>query len=77
MRTQADRDDDLAIGRQLERKDAEIDRLRAVLTNIVACTHRPNPTDLSRIDVAPGKYRGFQAAIEDAMSALEQKADDQ
>ena len=28
MRTQSDRDDDLAIGRQLERKDAEIDRLR-------------------------------------------------
>lgn len=27
MRTQADRDDDLAIGRELERKDAEIDCL--------------------------------------------------
>ncbi len=32
MRTQADRDDDLAIGRQLERKDAEIDRLRKIVT---------------------------------------------
>lgn len=31
MRTQADRDDDLAIGRELERKDAEIERLRADL----------------------------------------------
>lgn len=29
MRTQVDRDDDLAIGRELERKDAEIERLRA------------------------------------------------
>ena len=29
MRTQADRDEDLAIGRELERKDAEIERLRA------------------------------------------------
>lgn len=31
MRTQADRDDDLAIGRELESKDAEIDRLKADL----------------------------------------------
>lgn len=30
-RTQADRDDDLAIGRELERKDAEIDRLRELV----------------------------------------------
>lgn len=31
MRTQADRNEDLAIGRELERKDAEIDRMRAAL----------------------------------------------
>lgn len=31
MRTQADRDDDLAIGREFERRDAEIDRLRTAL----------------------------------------------
>lgn len=30
MRTQADRDFDLASGRELERKDAEIDRLRKI-----------------------------------------------
>lgn len=30
-RTQADRDEDLALGRELERKDAEIERLRAAL----------------------------------------------
>lgn len=30
MRTQADRDADLAIGRELERKDTEIDRLRSI-----------------------------------------------
>lgn len=35
MRTQADRDDDLRIGRELERKDAEIDRLRAALKQAV------------------------------------------
>lgn len=29
MRTQQDRDEDLQIGRDLERKDAEIDALRA------------------------------------------------
>ena len=31
MRTQADCDDDLSIGRELERKDAQIDQLRAAL----------------------------------------------
>lgn len=31
MRTQADRDEDLALGRELERKDAQIDRLRWLL----------------------------------------------
>lgn len=30
MRTQADREDDLAIGRQLERKDSEIDALKSL-----------------------------------------------
>jgi hypothetical protein len=30
-RTQADRDDDLQIGRSIERRDAEVDRLRAAL----------------------------------------------
>lgn len=31
MRTQSDRDDDLAIGREFERKEALIDRLRSAL----------------------------------------------
>lgn len=30
-RTQKDRDEDLALGRELERKDAEIDRLRRII----------------------------------------------
>lgn len=34
-RSQADRDEDLALGRELERKDAEIERLRT------ACEWRP------------------------------------
>lgn len=34
MRTQADRDDDLAIGRDLERKDAEIDRLKKEIATL-------------------------------------------
>lgn len=55
----------------IEEMAKEIKRLRSVLTNIVACTHRPNPTDPSRIDVAPGKHRRFQGAIEDARSALQ------
>lgn len=32
MRTQADRDEDLALGRELERKDAEIERLKETIT---------------------------------------------
>jgi hypothetical protein len=39
MRTQADRDEDLALGRELERKDAKIARLWAVLLEIA--THAP------------------------------------
>lgn len=33
-RTQADRDDDLAIGRELERKDAKIDKLTTALRRL-------------------------------------------
>ncbi|HNC23755.1 MAG TPA: hypothetical protein PLU52_06075 [Opitutaceae bacterium] len=39
-----------------------------VLREIIACTHRPNPTDRSRIDIAPGQHRRFQAAIEAAIA---------
>jgi hypothetical protein len=35
-RTQKDRDEDLALGRELERKDAEIERLRAALRDVLA-----------------------------------------
>lgn len=36
MRTQADRDEDLALGRELERKDAEIARLQGIIDNAFA-----------------------------------------
>ena len=58
MRTQADRDDDLAIGRELERKDAEIDRLRAALkpfadeVTVTADGRFSAPTDRRRSNVA-------------------------
>lgn len=47
--------------------------LRETLSGIVECTHRPNPTDQSRIDVAPGRHREFGAAIERARKVLEPK----
>ena len=48
----------------------EIERLRAAVKWIVDSTHRPNPTDPSRIDVAPGQHRMFQAGIENAIKLL-------
>jgi hypothetical protein len=40
MRTQAERDFDLSIGREIERKDAEIARLRAALEIIAGSPDR-------------------------------------
>jgi hypothetical protein len=40
MRTQAERDFDLSIGREIERKDAEIARLRAALEIIAGSSDR-------------------------------------
>lgn len=42
-RTQKDRDEDLALGRELERKDAEIERLRAVIDEIHVLAGRQGP----------------------------------
>lgn len=50
MRTQADHDDDLRIGRELERKDAEIERLRRSLQKIADLPLERMPWDGKRPD---------------------------
>lgn len=50
--------------------EAESAKLKLAVINIIGCTHRPNPTDPSRIDVAPGKHGEFQAAIEAASNLV-------
>ncbi len=59
MRTQADRDDDLAIGRELERKDAEIGRLRLWIRRIDNINDNParfsTEIDQACIDALAGK----------------------
>lgn len=69
------RDEDYAIGLKLRQElAADNARLREALASVVTTTHRPNPTDPSRIDVAPGKHRQFQAAVERARAALAKPA---
>jgi len=64
-------------GGVVRERNALQSRLREVeeaLREIVDCTHSPNPTDLSRIDVRPGQHRRFQAAIQKA-AALNEKTE--
>ena len=56
---------------ELQEAREKITELKLALCCIVGCTHRPNPTDPTRIDVAPGQHRNFQAAIETAISLSE------
>lgn len=62
MRTQADRDDDLAIGRELERKDAEIERLKADL----ATFGKDTVATENRIIDAEFKAQELRTALENA-----------
>lgn len=63
MRTQADRNEDLALGRELERKDAEIARLQGIIDKAFA-----------NLDVAlaspADEIARLRAQIEDAEIAL-------
>jgi hypothetical protein len=56
----------------LVEKHCEINALELALERIVDCTHRPNPTAPHQIDVAPGKHRAFQTAIETAISFIQE-----
>jgi hypothetical protein len=62
-----------AVAALASRPSPERREIVEALREIVACTHRPNPQDQSRIDVAPGQHRRFQAAIETAIRSLADK----
>jgi hypothetical protein len=49
-----------------EAAEAKVKVLTDIIKAIVGTTHRPNPTDPSRIDIAPGQHRAFQSLIEGA-----------
>lgn len=59
-----------ALESSLAEAQLRIAGLEGIVGRIVGCTHRPNPTDPHRIDVAPGKHREFQTEIEAARRAL-------
>lgn len=78
-RTQADRDFDLSAGREIERKDAEIDRLRAKLRKVVAWLDRQatqNERDARScrfITLREGyeaDAKNYRATIKDIMTVL-------
>lgn len=73
MRTQADREVDWSTGRELERKDAEIERLRAVNAELLAAlrTMVYETTHLSPLeDDGSHKCKISKAALEAARAAI-------
>lgn len=78
-RTQADRDFDLSAGREIERKDAEIDRLRAKLRKIVAwldrqATQNEREARTCRFETLREGYladaKNYRATIKDILTVL-------
>lgn len=59
-----------AIIEHVARLTRERDEAVAALKTIVATTHNPNPTDPSRIDVAKGQHKIFEAAIRGARNVV-------
>jgi hypothetical protein len=55
--------------------EARAEKAEAALRAIITCTHRPNPTDSSRIDVAPGKHRAFQEAVERGAALTKERSE--
>jgi hypothetical protein len=79
MRTQADRDFDLEIGREVERKDAEIDRLRGKLLKVVAwldrqASYNEQQASICRFESLRQSYaadaKNYRAAIADIKTVL-------
>lgn len=66
----------VALLARAEAAERQAQEMREALGAIVTTTHRPNPTDRTRIDVAPGKHHAFQAAIERAVALCHQPRED-
>lgn len=79
MRTKQDRDLDLSTGREVERKDAEIDRLRGKLWKIIAwldrlATHAETEAKTCRFESLRETYvadaKNYRASIADIKTVL-------
>lgn len=67
MRTQADREVDWSTGRELERKDAEIERLRAALKPFAEVPpHSPPSRRCIVVDASSGPYHFLQSDLDRA-----------
>ena len=55
---------------QVSTLSRHLEEAREALTDLLGCTHKPNPTDPTRIDIAPGKHRAFGDAIRRAKETV-------